>query len=76
LFCLEGLGLVDRKNLHCAACVKYRVGNVIVSVEVRDCVHYIGCFFVISFFRLFWGEKIAMGAIDLAKVRKKYPVVG
>jgi hypothetical protein len=35
-----------------------------------------GFFGFVHFFRLFWGEKAAVCAIDLAKAPKKCPVVG
>ena len=55
-------------------CVKYRVGTVLVSAEVRAlaCIETIwGGGLIRCFFSLILGEKVAVGDIDLAKRRLK-----
>ena len=54
--------------MHCAEYVEYRVESVLVSVEVASKIDRI--FLIRSFVRFFWGEKFAVGAIDLAKAPK------
>ena len=57
--------------MHCAEYVEYRVESVLVSVEVASKIDR--TFLIRSFLfvvRFFWGEKFAVGAIDLAKAPK------
>ena len=52
--------------MHCAEYVEYRVESVLVSVEVASKIDRV-FFDSFVFVRFFWGEKFAVGAIDLAK---------